>query len=1022
MINVGGLIAFLGLDTSQAESSVAGMKTQLAGLGTAGTRTFFNMQHAVGGFSKGLQHGMKMSAEMQGLMIGMAINPFTIAIGGAALFTAGVKKTIEVASEFEKEWANVTTLLHMSAQDMNEFRRELMLTNPELGKITELSKAMYQALSASVKPAESVESVGHAAMFAKAALTSQFDSIDVGTTVINAYGMEIDRLSNVYDVLFKTIELGKTTGEELAGTFGRVIPVAAALNVPLEDLAAVTATLTRGGLSTDEAITSLRQTLAQFLSPSKQAKDLAAELGVELSAEAIQAKGLAKALADLAAKSQNNSEAIGVFFENIRALIGVLALTGAQADDLAEIQEKLKNSSGSVRIAFEKQTDTLRSQLEILGAVIERYETLFGLRPTNWIKNWVKGINKDLTDMLYMLADFDMSMENLGENILELTFNLRKLAFEFSTGGPGAVRIGTFAFKKAAEWNMELNLWILRNIMGMQEYHKLAKLMITNFPDIESLIPGDVFKVSFTKKETNERLRQIDMMFAKLREKPGFKFTEELRDELERLEEDLPELEIKARYSSDFEQEKQLLIHNYKKLMDMFEGYEKAKLIIFESFQAEKTILNRKFSEKEKEFIKSVELEYLKSTNNILEANKREYEMAAEAARNRIDSEQELNRVLNWYREIRESKDEEYYDKKREYEEELFSDLRELHDSFYMNDIEQVNLWYTQQKRIFMLLTDDADKLRESLELLAEVREAKIDVIGDREAKQVEDFIQEVTDEYNQLFKTKKKLLLDEHINRVNMAAAIIENEKEFQTTLFQLEMIYAEKKRQLQWDMVKFSQRTAEAMEDAFSMFFVDAMKGELDGLREYFIAFLEALQKAVSEILGQLMKELFMGKGDELGGLFGAVFSGLGFSLGGPSAAQQQIAVYQTQGAVSAFSNVSAVPSFAKGGVVTNFAAGGLVDKPVVFPMQRGAGVMGEAGPEAVVPLSRTSSGELGVKTTDTKQDKPLTIQLNIAALDSKSFVEFTRRNPNAIIGPFVEALQRGHSQLRTVIKETR
>lgn len=58
-----------------------------------------------------------------------------------------------------------------------------------------------------------------------------------------------------------------------------------------------------------------------------------------------------------------------------------------------------------------------------------------------------------------------------------------------------------------------------------------------------------------------------------------------------------------------------------------------------------------------------------------------------------------------------------------------------------------------------------------------------------------------------------------------------------------------------------------------------------------------------------------------------------------------------------------------FADGGVVANnkvvpFAYGGVVDKPTLFPMANGAGLMGEAGPEAIMPLRRTASGRLGVE----------------------------------------------------------
>lgn len=43
---------------------------------------------------------------------------------------------------------------------------------------------------------------------------------------------------------------------------------------------------------------------------------------------------------------------------------------------------------------------------------------------------------------------------------------------------------------------------------------------------------------------------------------------------------------------------------------------------------------------------------------------------------------------------------------------------------------------------------------------------------------------------------------------------------------------------------------------------------------------------------------------------------------------------------------------------------ARGGVVTKPVVFPMRQGAGLMGEAGPEAIMPLARLPGGDLGVK----------------------------------------------------------
>lgn len=50
----------------------------------------------------------------------------------------------------------------------------------------------------------------------------------------------------------------------------------------------------------------------------------------------------------------------------------------------------------------------------------------------------------------------------------------------------------------------------------------------------------------------------------------------------------------------------------------------------------------------------------------------------------------------------------------------------------------------------------------------------------------------------------------------------------------------------------------------------------------------------------------------------------------------------------------------TFAKGGMFTN----SIVSEPTLFKFARGAGLMGEAGPEAIMPLKRDSNGNLGVR----------------------------------------------------------
>jgi hypothetical protein len=56
----------------------------------------------------------------------------------------------------------------------------------------------------------------------------------------------------------------------------------------------------------------------------------------------------------------------------------------------------------------------------------------------------------------------------------------------------------------------------------------------------------------------------------------------------------------------------------------------------------------------------------------------------------------------------------------------------------------------------------------------------------------------------------------------------------------------------------------------------------------------------------------------------------------------------------------------AFAGGQELTAFARGGVVNRPTVFPFAKGVGLMGEAGPEAILPLRRGPGGRLGVEMT--------------------------------------------------------
>ena len=68
-----------------------------------------------------------------------------------------------------------------------------------------------------------------------------------------------------------------------------------------------------------------------------------------------------------------------------------------------------------------------------------------------------------------------------------------------------------------------------------------------------------------------------------------------------------------------------------------------------------------------------------------------------------------------------------------------------------------------------------------------------------------------------------------------------------------------------------------------------------------------------------------------------------------------------------------------------VKPFAKGGVIAAPTFFPHERGMGVAGEAGPEAILPLARGSDGRLGVA----GGGGAVSVTFNVTASDARSFV---------------------------------
>lgn len=152
--------------------------------------------------------------------------------------------------------------------------------------------------------------------------------------------------------------------------------------------------------------------------------------------------------------------------------------------------------------------------------------------------------------------------------------------------------------------------------------------------------------------------------------------------------------------------------------------------------------------------------------------------------------------------------------------------------------------------------------------------------------------------------------------------------------------------------DMFMFSTDTATMSMDLF-WGSVDIATMSLDWSIESLDLFTMAVYEATAAL------EAMSGSSGGGGGLFESIFNGM-FGGGGSGSIGYQANEWATWAGMKS------------GGILQRFGKGTVLTRPTIFPMAKGFGLAGEAGYEGVLPLSRTSSGELGVRSTGKKSSE--------------------------------------------------
>jgi len=947
-----------------------------------------------------------------------------------ALLSAGLSSATSSTIEYKNALSEVSTLLdgNIDSQISNISQLAKEQVKQFGGLPTEQVKSFYQIISAGASSAGEANAILTASnKLAVGGVTDVTIAADGLTSVLNAYGLEADKSTNITDSMFVAMKAGKTTISELSSSLGLVAPLAVSAGVEFDELTSSIAALTKGGINTKVAVTGVRAILAAIAKPTAEASEIANKLGIEFNSAGLKAKGFQGFLQELQIKTRGNSDSLAKLFGGVEALVPILALTGKSSKDFTTILESMNLKAGSTEQAFTKMANSPGFQIGRLFSAIKVEVISLSDSFVNLLGKSAKFLANNFQTIIKVLKVFSVTaLVAFGPALLgvinsataaTIAFNTALLAnpivaitatlvalttalvafsdqinltsdgtiklkdvFDLAFSKIGdAIQIGIDLFRSFANFvsskiqeNKQLfetlgnsiretikntiNFVINSFIAG---YNSIAKIW-SNLPD---------FFISIVELSVNGALGGLEQFinkFAGVLQNLGSKFG------IVDLQKDFKVKFAKINLTKEGENIGESI---YKAILSQLNTDQIAKIknrIISNKRNSQvknSSLINSSKSTINNSIVKNDEIN--SSKNKTVQKENDELQKQNEFIKNLNSKFSEQIKILKTKKEEK-SKLKEVINLENQFTKVGIS----LDDQRYTNALSKLNQIITlkeQQKQ-----QENQSKFNSSLQSENEKLQFQIQILSmEKESRDALIVTRKLENEAKKLGVTVSQ----EEINKRIQLNSQLKEEQELQQfkagILQQItspQDVYNEKVGKLN-ELLNAGQLSLEQYNAALGVL-KENVTSNSETFGSGFNSAIQGMTMTVQDFgneLGNTISGTFQGMEDNLVSLVTtgkADWAGMVDSMIS-DLARLMIKMLIIQPLMSGFGGGLFGGAFAKGaafsgGKVTPFAKGGLVNSPTLFPMAKGMGLMGEAGPEAVVPLARTSSGDLGIQTT--------------------------------------------------------
>ena len=297
---------------------------------------------------------------------------------------------------------------------------------------------------------------------------------DVITSALNIWNLKTGDVAENTQHVADVVQMAANVSKLGMADFGLAMQYAgapaAALGVSIEELSTAMAIMSNNGIEASTIGTSLRSTMSRLASPPKEAAAAIEQLGLHLQNADGSFVGITEAISQMrdAMDGMTDTQQVGIAkaIAGEDAFSGLLALIKTSPEAYKEVEDSIKNSTGSSHEAYVKMQNTLKGSINAMKSAVESLAISFGSTLAPSVKTAADAI-KSIADFLGGLSPATRSVvANIALSVVGFTAFSFAMSKVLKAGGSMVMmysRIGN-----VLRGGRETNLLLRYSVLGVR--------------------------------------------------------------------------------------------------------------------------------------------------------------------------------------------------------------------------------------------------------------------------------------------------------------------------------------------------------------------------------------------------------------------------------------------------------------------------------------------------------------------------------------------------------------------------